>query len=633
MDKIKTELLQRIRDKREPITASYLALSLNISERTIKTYIKEINAIHDQIIFSTPKGYIFNESADLKDLQINNEKNRTHQIIIELIREPEKNRINHFADKFFISDSTVKNEISKIRKILQDFNISVMVKNNAILLEGSERNKRKVQTFILYEESKDNFYNIGDIQRFFNDQNIDVKEIKGLIHDVFNDQNIFINDYAITNLLLHVLVALTHVLKGIHAIPSEYKIDTSKTYFKLAKEISDKLDAKYHSKFDKNDTQDIALIIYSIGIGTDENGTDHNELHNIIDKDVNKLITKVLKNISDYYYIDFYDAEFFNRFSIHVNNLLKRLEHGRSNKNPLSASIKENCPLIYDSAVNASHEIAKYAGKVISEDEISFIAFHIGGELEKQKKTKENIKAVLYFPTYHNFSNTLYEKISTDNKDTLYIVDIVSSDKDLESLKYDLLISIHDVPVNYNGNYIKLSPFYTDTDQQNLKSLISKLLKQKRKDDIMSDFKKYIRPEFYYTNSKNTSQKEVLERMINPLIKNDYVQDDYYDQVMQREAMSSTTFGTLALPHTIKTNALKTNISIMLSDKPIEWNTGYVHIVILLAITKDERKLFVEIFDLIANLFTHPSFMSKMNSNLDYDSFMSIIENSLDEIL
>ena len=59
--------------------------------------------------------------------------------------------------------------------------------------------------------------------------------------------------------------------------------------------------------------------------------------------------------------------------------------------------------------------------------------------------------------------------------------------------------------------------------------------------------------------------------MVKKLVKLDYVDTHFKDEVLEREKMSSTAFGNFAIPHAMKMHANKTGINILISENPISW--------------------------------------------------------------
>ena len=76
-------------------------------------------------------------------------------------------------------------------------------------------------------------------------------------------------------------------------------------------------------------------------------------------------------------------------------------------KNPLVSEIRQSCPLIYDVSVQLSGIIREKTGITLDEDEIAYIALHLGGALETQKELANRVPAVLYCPGYYNMDSSL----------------------------------------------------------------------------------------------------------------------------------------------------------------------------------------------------------------------------------
>ncbi|MCY7915897.1 PRD domain-containing protein, partial [Bacillus haynesii] len=94
---------------------------------------------------------------------------------------------------------------------------------------------------------------------------------------------------------------------------------------------------------------------------------------------------KLLEKVHECYFIEIVDDEFFVKFTLHIRNLLFRAKHGQMVKNPLTYKLKDSYPLIYELAVFISNQIQLMENIHIGEDEISYIAFHIGSYFERRK--------------------------------------------------------------------------------------------------------------------------------------------------------------------------------------------------------------------------------------------------------
>lgn len=72
-----------------------------------------------------------------------------------------------------------------------------------------------------------------------------------------------------------------------------------------------------------------------------------------------------------------------------------------------------------------------------------------------------------------------------------------------------------------------------------------------------------------------------------------------------------------------------TTISIFISEHPIDWDGHDVKIVILLSLSASDRKVFIELFDVIADLFTDNDYVKKLNAQMTYLELMQHTKNSI----
>ncbi|WP_368503359.1 PTS sugar transporter subunit IIA [Alkalihalophilus sp. As8PL] len=89
------------------------------------------------------------------------------------------------------------------------------------------------------------------------------------------------------------------------------------------------------------------------------------------------------------------------------------------------------------------------------------------------------------------------------------------------------------------------------------------------------------------------SKEEAIRKVGGLLIKNGYVNEEYVNKMMDREALTSTYMGNfLAIPHgteEAKKEVVESGITIMLLDKPIDWDGNEVKLVIGIAGKGDEH--------------------------------------------
>ena len=138
--------------------ATALAEKLNVSSRSIKTYVKEINSEYENAILSSRNGYEIQKETGIKILesltndlpQTSNE--RVYYIITKLLNHSYTLPINVYdlCDELYISSSTIKNDLLKVKRKLSKFDLQLVTKGDFISAEGLEKNKRHLLSSILY---------------------------------------------------------------------------------------------------------------------------------------------------------------------------------------------------------------------------------------------------------------------------------------------------------------------------------------------------------------------------------------------------------------------------------------------------------------------------------------------------
>jgi len=111
-----------------------------------------------------------------------------------------------------------------------------------------------------------------------------------------------------------------------------------------------------------------------------------------------------------------------------------------------------------------------------------------------------------------------------------------------------------------------------------------------------------------------------------------YVEGDFIDEVFERELLSSTAFSNqLAIPHAINQNAKHSFFSIVLNDKPMQWDKHMVNIICLFCIRKNERKEFGIVFEKIINVFSSLDNVMKLKAANDYSEFIQVLSELIYE--
>ena len=175
----------------QPCTVSTLSNHLGVSVRSIKSYAHDINMEYPNAISSSREGYTINQSIAKAILDEDNNhvpqtsEERVVFLISQLINHHQDEAIDIYdlCDEMFISLSTLKNELQKVKRRLAKYDLELIYQRDQISIKGLEKNKRKLLSTLLYNESNVNFVNLKSLQKSFVD--IDIPYIKNTVLHIF----------------------------------------------------------------------------------------------------------------------------------------------------------------------------------------------------------------------------------------------------------------------------------------------------------------------------------------------------------------------------------------------------------------------------------------------------------------
>ena len=209
-------------------------------------------------------------------------------------------------------------------------------------------------------------------------------------------EGFFINGYSLSNLILHIAIALERCLNGFPACGQRVsggRAQTSSEVDRVTEDILGGIEEKYLVSFSAADRRSLKLILSTCLVDVDslEDARPQNS-------QVARLLDHIRARVSSEYAVDLSDGEFGVRFSLHLENLLARGESDVVLRNPQFDLIKNAYPYVYEIAVFIAEIIQSDTGLMVSEDEIAFIALHVGCFIEEQGSRGNKLRALVVTP-------------------------------------------------------------------------------------------------------------------------------------------------------------------------------------------------------------------------------------------
>ena len=605
-----------------------------MSVRTVKNYVTELNSEYPGLIKSSQNGYLINSPAAINiisDKQTYNSipqsnKERSVYLITKLLRENEKINIYDFLDEIYISFSTFKNVTKLVKNSLDEYNLILKQTGDEIYIEGSEEEKKRLLINTVFYETSSEYFDLNNIQAIFT--NIDTDFTINTLKEVLWDNQYYISDLAITSIVLHIIIAIDRSINkpGNNEHLFEIPDYIPKKLYNMVIGMVSKLEEYYSVRLSNDDIIELVMLLNSRSYSAEFKDITADSLNKYLSDNDRKIIAELFKNLKDNFNIEINDQQSRVFFCIHIKNLLLRCKTSNFSRNPLTLSVKMRTPLIYDAAVSLCQIITEHTEVVLPDDEIAYLAFHIGTSMENQLNYDKKIVTVIYCPTYYNYENNLADSINNRFSKNIIIKDVITGRISKDKLKgAELLITT--MPVNKQNNIkiVNISMFLNAMDIAMIEKEITQIQTKRKIKEFIDNFDNLTKKEFYRHIAKPTTKIELLTMMCSELTEAGYANKDFLKDVLEREKLSSTHYENCAIPHTIRMKQKKSCISICILDEPMLWNKHETNLVILLCLTSSDKEIFYNLFETLALLLTSKAFVQKLIETKTYEEMVELI--------
>ncbi|HCQ5483502.1 TPA: transcription antiterminator [Clostridioides difficile] len=621
--------LNFIKTQHDWIDSSTLANYLNVSTRSIRKYVNEINS-NGEFILSSKKGYKVNLNNNCQTKVDSSENispdNRLNLILKELIVNSNGINIFDLSEELFVSPATIEGDIVKANKFIGSYNLKIKQSKFLLKLIGNESAKRKLMSSIIFKETGSDFLSLFDVQKIYQEYNL--TKLKENIIYILKKYNLFINEYAINNILLHLMITIDRIKKN-NYIDSVEVVNyiNNNVDINIAKDISNFLESEYNITLTSAELYYLVFQLTNKTTVLNYNQMDTKSLSNYIDEHFVKLTKKIIKNVYDLYLIDLSDEEFVVKFTLHVKNLISRAKNNQVLRNQIPQKLKDSYPLIYDISVYICNQIQTLENVDIDEDEISYISLHVGSFFDRQKLLEDKVLCALITPNYYDLQFKIVRDLEKRFNESIEIIQIFSDTHNLDfDNKVDMVITT--LPINDRCPipFVYVNPYLNRKDYDNIQSKFIQIKDKKNILTVQNHLEMYFSESLFMKNIYLDSAKDYIRFMGNILYENKYVKPNYIDDVLIREKMSSTAFNNnVAIPHSMKMDALKTGVCLIVNDKPVKWGEEKVQIIAMIPINEKEKEKFNYIFESFIEILSEWNNVKELTKADNYSSFMNRI--------
>ena len=524
-----------------------------------------------------------------------------------------------------------------MNKTYSSYNLEFYCEHDCVRIKGDEINKRKLLSYVINEESKSSIMNVDVLKDNF--ASIDVEKLQNIIFNTFKKYNYYLNDFSSMNLLLHLLIIVDRELNGneLNDGRNEVSID-NQVELNFLNEFIEQLETTFTISINKYERFEIYMLFKTNANFSIEDSS--KKLKELVGDNIIQLIDEYVEDINNIYMVDLSSKTFKTPFTLHLKNLLLRAESGKYTSNPMAETIKNNSPLIFDIAIYISLDLAERFSIKINEDETAFLAMHIGSEIERQADNKDKVPVAILCPNYHNMADQIMNSLMLNFGNQLNMVGSIPSENDFNTLNNPVSILFTTIPVtnkimntysNEPLDVVLISPLNLKSQFSIIQNAILQAQEKYRDRKLKVKFNDFFEPNLFIVDSKLKNKKQVLAKLCDCLLVQNYVDTNFEESIYKRENAAGTAFGNVAIPHSVEMNAIKTSIAVAISKEGIQWNSNIVHIVLLLAINKADRRSFRALYESLISLFSEDKVIQEIRNCTSFDEFKSIIYTALGE--
>lgn len=623
-------IVRYLSEKDEYVTALDLGKKLEVSTRTIKRYIKDLNYLFkDQgVEISSIKGVGYKLSGSAKDiskivekaerqikgLEIDDSTEGRINAAICIMLNKEYISVQRLADELNLSIPSTNKLITNIKELLKKYDLKIISKpyyGSKII--GEELNIRYLilDTAIRMDEKENIKIKLENVT------SKELKIIEDTISKYLKESNVVISDNDFNILMTRIIVSISRAKKD-NVLKNDLFKDVYRLHnYKLIYQIMSELFGKLKVTFDEREILYVSnysgVIIYNYNISKQFNEN--------MAEEIQLFLKESLEEISLISGNDFTkDIEFINALSMHLKILTNRIRAGVSSKNPLLKQIKSNFPIETNLATFLANKMQKKFNVFLDEDEIGFITMHFGAASERLKG--KGVKRICII-CHHGIGTAqlLSEKIKQRMSDVEIVGVYPARYLDIAVNKnIDFIVSTIELDKNSSKvPIIFVENVFSDQIVNKIYEAFNEGEQRKKVLDDMFNEKAFFKIKAY-------SREEAIKKLGQNMKMCGFIDDEIIKNVLERENMSSTDIGHLvAIPHTIIGGKYKSIIGVGILDEPILWKKEQVQLVFMVCFNASEQRNF-PVFKYLYNFIEDEGGVKGVIKFCDFKKLMKFLD-------
>lgn len=598
------------------ITNAQIAKMLNISERSISSYMNEVAQFCKEnnynLIRKRGKGICLKLGIHKEELQqqfpernlyFETREYRISYMIRTLIESKEPYTAALFADELFVSKATIRTDIEKANQILEADNIKIyQTTGRGIEIKGTEFDLRRV---LVRENRKEVFEKENKQEELFADYRIEPEFYERLIRQYRKktvDKVIYcvqrlerkiasqMNDYTFCMAIEYISNQINRLKKGCYL--EENMINRLALVDEIT-EWADYLITYLNHEFKMNIDPREGLYLYILLLAVEvQNSSRIVNKKFLLDKEIciENVTEDMIQYISSIVGKNFEeDTLLKTSVALFLNSSLVRVRFGFEIHNPFLEEIKHRYPAIFSACFTSSQVYEKLIGAFPSEDEISYMAVLFEGAMESKKR---NINTVVVGSGGMGIGQIIARKIE-DRIPEINVTSVLPANSAvmIDEDQYDFVVTTIPKLKIPHPYVVYTTPIVSQQDVYRIQKKCQTMQETKKSHKQEYTIANLIKKELILIENETMSKEEILKRGCDLLYEEGYVKQGFYEDVLNREKISASVLGGgVALPHGMANLVIKPAVVVIKCAQRTEWQDGCVDIVFLLALNFEDIK-------------------------------------------
>jgi len=597
------------------LSGAELGERLEVSSRSIRQYVRDLNRrAGRELVHATHRGYQLDLAAYAawqalrlgRAPRYDTPQQRLYFVVRHLITHSSTGAdVFELGDLLSVSSSTIEADLGKARGLFHEHNLTVRRERDLLYLDGSERDKRRLVRQVVLQEAGQGMTPTvmqGFTQEF---KDYNVRALGQGIQRHLMGTELEIDEYALNDIVIHLTIAADRVRQGHPLAAPDLPTHVAAAD---ADDITQRIVAEVAAAYGVTlPASEAALVAVMLGARAKRRRPLPADA--AVHEESLQLVRDAMRQLSAAYLLEFYDEGTLVDLAFHVQNLIERARQGVGLENPLGDSFKNMHPLIHELTLFFAGQLENRAGITVRPGEVDFLSFHLGTHLQRQLEQGPPVTVTIVVPRYGNAHTHVVNALSAALGDQAVITEVVSTlDYPWARLATDLIVSAVDLTGLTTIPVVAISPLLRREDIERVMDAVRAERQRAARQQVRSSILTMVEPRLFHRLPSVASKEEALAVMCRTMHTEGITEESFYADVLDRENRSATAFGgQFAIPHSMKMDARRPGISVLITEKGIPWGGSSVRLVVLFAVSPDSGRLFRDVLDGFIRVLAEPA--------------------------